>query len=388
MLRAGYGIFYQQHDRYGSESQLALNPPQLTDVNLSAASGAVAPAMILRNGFVPIGAANVNKAALQWRIQDANQRTPTVHQFSAGVEYQLGPAMVADIEYVGNRTRHARKLRNLNQGIIGPGGIVTFRTRSMASARRSSSRSAPTAGVTTTRCRCSCSAGSATGSPSPTSFTYSSAKGNFLDILSAGGGATGAFPLNRYDIGADYGPLAFDIPKRFVTSFIYELPVGQSHALNPGGIAGAILRDWSVNGILTLSDGRPFSVGATDRAGTGSGRTIRANCIADPVPNGFDQTIDHWMDINAFAPLEVGTYGNCGYNNVRGPGFKSMNASLFRSFPMGDRRLEFRIETFNLFNNVNFNLPAANVNTPASFGKITGTIGNPREMQFGLKFYF
>jgi TonB dependent receptor len=29
MLRAGYGIFYQQHDRYGSESQLALNPPQL-----------------------------------------------------------------------------------------------------------------------------------------------------------------------------------------------------------------------------------------------------------------------------------------------------------------------------------------------------------------------
>ena len=32
--------------------------------------------------------------------------------------------------------------------------------------------------------------------------------------------------------------------------------------------------------------------------------------------------------------------------------------------------------------------PAANVNTPASFGKITGTIGNPREMQLGLKFYF
>jgi hypothetical protein len=38
VLRAGYGIFYEQQDRYGSERQLALNPPQLSDVNLSAAS--------------------------------------------------------------------------------------------------------------------------------------------------------------------------------------------------------------------------------------------------------------------------------------------------------------------------------------------------------------
>ena len=139
-----------------------------------------------------------------------------------------------------------------------------------------------------------------------TSFTYSSAKGNFLDHLSAGGGATGNFPLNRYDIAADYGPLPFDIPKRFVASFIYELPVGKSHAFDPGGITGAILRDWSVNGILTLSDGRPFSVSATDRAGTGSGRTTRANCVADPAPDGFDQSIDHWMDINSFAQLATG----------------------------------------------------------------------------------
>ena len=38
-LRAGYGIFYQQHDRYGSESQLALNPPQLIDVTLDRQRG-------------------------------------------------------------------------------------------------------------------------------------------------------------------------------------------------------------------------------------------------------------------------------------------------------------------------------------------------------------
>ena len=56
--------------------------------------------MMLRNGFVPVTAANVNKAAIQWRIQDPNQRTPMVHQFSGGIEYQLGRNMVAEIEYV------------------------------------------------------------------------------------------------------------------------------------------------------------------------------------------------------------------------------------------------------------------------------------------------
>ena len=311
-----------------------------------------------------------------------------VHQFSGGIEYQLGPTMVAEIEYVGNRTRDGRKLSNLNQGIIGPGGVVTFPYAQYGFGTAFLEQISTDGKADYNALQMRLQRRFSNGLAFTTSFTYSSAKGNFLDHLSAGGGATGNFPLNRYDIAADYGPLPFDIPKRFVASFIYELPVGKSHAFDPGGITGAILRDWSVNGILTLSDGRPFSVSATDRAGTGSGRTTRANCVADPVPDGFDQSIDHWMDINSFAQLATGTYGNCPYNNVRGPGFKSLNASLFRSFPWGDRRVEFRLETFNLFNNVNFNFPAANVNTPASFGKITSTIGNPREMQLAVKLYF
>ncbi|HEX2453873.1 MAG TPA: TonB-dependent receptor [Vicinamibacterales bacterium] len=388
VVRAGYGIFYQQQDRYGSESQLALNPPQLIDVSLAAASAAVAPVMTLRSGFVPVTAANVNKSAIMWRIQDANQRTPMVHQFSGGIEYQLSPTMVADVEYVGNRTRDGRKLNNLNQGIIGPGNVVTFPYAQYGFGSAYLEQIATNGKADYNALQMRLQRRFSNGLAFTTSFTYSRAKGNFLDHLSAGNGATGNVPLNRYDIAADYGPLPFDIPKRFVTSFIYELPVGKAHAFNPGGVSGAILRDWSVNGILTLSDGRPFSVGATDRANTGGGRTTRANCVGDPVPDGFDQTVDHWMDINAFASLQPFTYGNCPYNNVRGPGFKSLNASIFRSFPWGDRRFEFRLETFNLFNNVNFGFPGNNVNTPASFGKITSTIGNPREMQLAVKLYF
>ena len=104
---------------------------------------------------------------------------------------------------------------------------------------------------------------------------------------------------------------------------------------------------------------------------------------------GFNQTIDQWFDPSAFAETANFTYGNCGFNTVRGPGSKSMNMSLFRNFPLGAaRRLEFRLEAFNLFNWTNYDFPAASVSNPATFGKITSTLGDPRELQLAVKFYF
>ena len=62
---------------------------------------------------------------------------------------------------------------------------------------------------------------------------------------------------------------------------------------------------------------------------------------------------------------------------------------VFRSFPIGgQRRFEFRLETFNLFNWVNFDFPAMNVGNQNTFGRITNSLRNPREMQMAVKFYF
>ena len=174
-----------------------------------------------------------------------------------------------------------------------------------------------------------------------------------------------------------------------MTSFIYELPVGRGRAKQMNGIAGALASDWNVNGILTLSDGRPFSITSTDRVGTGSGRISRANCLGDPVPGGFDQTIDHWFDTTQFAEPAALTYGNCSPNSVVGPGSKSMNLSLFRSIPFnGSKRLELRVESFNTFNWINYGRPGQSVSNPATFGRISSTLGDPRELQFAVKLYF
>ncbi|MGE0816864.1 MAG: carboxypeptidase regulatory-like domain-containing protein [Vicinamibacterales bacterium] len=389
VLRGGFGIFYQQTDRYGSESQLGLNLPQLVDASISANSGADAPAFTFARGFTPLTPDTVNPAVVQWRIQDPNQDTPIVYQFSAGPEYQISETMVAAVEYVGNRTRNGRRLRNLNQGIIQANGSVVFPYAQYGYGNAFLEQIVTNGRADYDSLQVRMQKRMGAGLSYTLAYTWSKAMGDFLDHLSAGGGATGNFPQNAYDMAADYGPLAFDIPQRFVASVIYELPFGAGRRYLGEGAASAILGGWSVNGILNLSDGRPFTVTATDTAGTGSGRITRATCIGDPTPSAFDPTLDRWFDTTAFAPNAARTYGNCGANTLRGPGSKSMNMSLFRNIPLGgEKRLELRAEVFNLFNWVNYGFPAANVSNQGTFGRITSTLGDPREMQFAVKFYF
>jgi len=391
VFRAGYGVFYQQSDRYGSESQLGLNLPQLVDVALNANTANDPPAFRFSTGFTPVNAATVNPSVVQWRIQDPDQKTPVVQQFSIGPEVQLGGSMVAAVEYVGNRTRNGRRLRNLNEGIITTPGVgpVVFPYAQYGYGNAFLEQIVTNGRADYNALQTRLSRRMTGGLAFNVAYTWSRALGDYLDHLSAGGGAVGNFPETAYDMARDYGLLAFDIPHRFVTSFIYELPWGKGRHSEPTGIAGVLANDWVVNGILSLNAGRPFTITATDRAGTGQGRIARANCVGDPLPDGFNQTNDAWFDITAFSAPAAFVYGTCGSNTVRGPGSKSMNFSVFRSLPIGaDRRVELRLETFNLFNWVNFGFPASNASNLNTFGKITSSLGDPREMQLAVKFYF
>jgi hypothetical protein len=391
VMRAGYGTFYQQTDRYGSESQLGLNLPQLVDSDINANSAADPPAFRFSQGFVPLNPNNVDRARVQWRIQDPDQKTPIVHQFSIGPEFQLGTNMVAAVEYVGNRVRNGRRLRNLNEGIIQTPGVgpVVFPYAQFGFGSAFLEQIVTVGRADYNALQARVQRRLSDGLAFTVAYTYSSAKGDFIDHLTAGGGASGNFPNTTYAMDQDYGPLPFDVPQRLVTSFIYELPFGTDRRFNTSGPLAVIVNDWSLNGILTLSDGRPITVGSNDRAFVGGGRNVRANCIGEAVPSGFDQTLARWFDTSAFAQPADFTHGNCGYNTVRGPAFKSMNVSLFRGVPLGDqRRLEFRVEMFNLFNWVNYGFPATNVSNQNTFGQITSSLGDPREMQLAVKFYF
>jgi len=55
------------------------------------------------------------------------------------------------------------------------------------------------------------------------------------------------------------------------------------------------------------------------------------------------------------------------------------------ALPRENMGLDFRVEMFNLFNHAQFGLPANDIYSPTSFGRISSTVNNPRLVQFGLK---
>jgi hypothetical protein len=78
---------------------------------------------------------------------------------------------------------------------------------------------------------------------------------------------------------------------------------------------------------------------------------------------------------------------------VDGPNFKTVDFSMNKSFSLSERmNLQFRIETFNLFNRTNFDLPSNSDDGStidiANPGRINGIIGTAREIQLGLKLVF
>ena len=71
-----------------------------------------------------------------------------------------------------------------------------------------------------------------------------------------------------------------------------------------------------------------------------------------------------------------------------GPGFFQFDLGLFKKFSLDDRRrLELRMEVFNLFDTVDFSQPNATLSS-ATFGNINGTRIPPRTIQLGAKMYF
>ena len=137
--------------------------------------------------------------------------------------------------------------------------------------------------------------------------------------------------------------------------------------------------------------GFPFNViSPVDSANTSSGGTARPDLISKPSSNCGDAHLTGCISPAAFAlvPTGVYRYGNAGRNLLFGPGLFDMDYSLFRNIPIKERlRLQFRAEFFNVFNHPNFGNPSTTFNT-SSFGSITGTTTDNRDIQFGLKLSF
>jgi len=144
-----------------------------------------------------------------------------------------------------------------------------------------------------------------------------------------------------------------------------------------------VLGGWQTNGILTPQSGLPLS--AVLQTSTTNGTSTRPNAIG----TGNDpHTLQRWFDPTPFTTPAAYTYGNAGRNTLFGPGRWNWDMSLFKNFTIReDMRFELRAEAFNVFNHPQFGQPNANIGN-AQVGVITSTVGNPRQLQLGLRFQF
>jgi hypothetical protein len=407
-FRGGYGLFYQHWVRIGSESVLALNPPNLIDLSLSQGLGSTTPVFLLRNGFPAsqFSPSLVSLPKLQIRAQDPNERTPYVHQVSFGPQFEISKSTVLEVTYVGNFGRKENRLRNANQGMItgyDPSGkpIVVFPYAALNTGNTLSDQHAYLELATndgnlnyngllvSLRKRFS------NGLSYQLSYTWSHNISDYVDNLT--GGSTPEYAYN-YSLERSNSP--FDQTHRFVAFATYNLPVGKGgYVLNNDSVASKVLGGWQVNGIVTAETGTPFTVTAPDNTQTGGNHQSRANCIGDPYqgatsdPSLFTgpSATGRYLNPAAFAIPGPGILGNCAPRAFHGPGVQNVDLSLFKNFAITEAmRIEFRAEAFNAFNHANFQNPSANIapSSIGSFGRSFSTVTDPRELQLALKFYF
>ena len=71
------------------------------------------------------------------------------------------------------------------------------------------------------------------------------------------------------------------------------------------------------------------------------------------------------------------------------PAFYNLDLAIGKQFHVTERQyFDLRAEFFNALNHANFGAPSRVMSNPASFGAITSTVGTPRNIQLGLKYYF
>lgn len=203
----------------------------------------------------------------------------------------------------------------------------------------------------------------------------------------------------------NYGDSDYDARQRFVSSYVYAVPV--SGRLRSNAILRETLSGWEIAGVSAVQTGFPVSVSeGQDRSLWCDGGSF-FNCGDVPETSSFHiatynprSSANHrWFDTTPFSPEPIGTFGNTKRNFFHGPGFNYTNFQFSKNFPVsadGSRYVQLRLEAFNAFNHANFG-PPSGVFTSPSFGLVTNVIQSSepnadpqpgRAVQLAGKVYF
>jgi hypothetical protein len=239
-----------------------------------------------------------------------------------------------------------------------------------------------------------------------------------IDATSTGNTAFNTAYNDQSNINASRGISDFNRPHRLSVSYAYDLPFFKGAT----GVKKMALGGWQVSGVSIFQTGLPFSIydssagtaflgqgstpllGASLAPGATIGSGLAGGDLHQRVANGY-------LNPAAFTPAALvdptdctalGSnfcttgFGDLGRNIYHGPFQQNWDVSFLKHFRIGERQdVRFAADFFNLWNHVNFADPTVTdieqylANPTASpFGKIVQTNGNPRLIQFSLRWAF
>jgi hypothetical protein len=229
--------------------------------------------------------------------------------------------------------------------------------------------------------------------------------------VSAGLGATGAvaqaYPQDPFNTHAEKGPSTFDVGQAFTLSAVQDLPLEHWSALR--NVYPKVKAGWQIMGSSTITSGSPFTVySGVQQTGAGSNGADRPDQIGRPHLSTARKIREDYFGMGAnnasyfSIPINLpggtgpnkGRFGTLGRNTFRGPAFYNYDFAFIKDTPFGKRKsgtelvsVQFRAEFFNIFNIVNFSLPANTV-LGTGFGTISKTAGPSRQIQLSLKLVY
>src|SRR5580765_1877092 len=373
VVRAGFGIYYNPN-QMNSFTFLTNNPP-LAPVSTFTSD----PANPTLSFDRPMGVAAVVTPDMISPTRDLpNARKD---QWSFDVQHELFAGTAVDLEYIGSNTSHLDRSFFSNTPQPGPGAVdprrPTSKFRSIRIIQNDLIADYDAVSVILRR-RMS------HGLQADVHYTWSRTRD--MSTHSNGGGQT----MNNYDIWADYGPANWDVPHRFVATYIYDVPFLKTSS-NP--VLKYVVAGWQVGGVSTIQSGTPVNVTiSTDRANIGISGQQRPNLVGSvPAlncqPNTTTLELINCYDAAAFALPAQFSFGNAPRNVLRGPKYAATDLSLMKNIPLGGTmQFQVRAEIFNAFNTVNYGNPIGTFGA-ATFGRISTALAM-RQVQLGGKLMF
>lgn len=211
---------------------------------------------------------------------------------------------------------------------------------------------------------------------------------NLSDISTGVPGFFAASSQDAYNHRAEKALSNIDIPQALIFNYVYQLPAGPGKRfLNKNNfIDRNILGGWSIAGIHTYQSGTPLALTTEEILPTMGGALNPALVRPNRVPgvpigtgvgcSGFDPAKDKLVNVAAFTTPPPFQFGNVSrtLGNFRTCGYSNENISLDKNIALRERAsLQIGVDTFNLFNRVQWGGPATDVTAASTFGTITSS---------------